>query len=105
MPGRAFAPPPGLLHGQVRQDTSCAACLGELAAEALGAVLVDRVPVRHDQDRFAGGLVCLSHGADDVGDPDAAAQGDVAGGLDHRAVDYRVAVRQSDLDDVGSAVQ
>src|SRR5580693_7656400 len=105
MPGRAFAPQRGLLHGQVRQDASCAACLGQLAAEALGAVFVDRVPVRHDQDWLAGGLVCLPHGADDAGDPDAAAQGDVAGGLDYRAVEYRVAVRQADLDDVGSAVQ
>jgi hypothetical protein len=105
MPGRAFAPQRGLLHGQVRQDTPGAACLGQLAAEALDTVFVDRVPVRHDQDWLAGGLVCLPHGAENVGDPDAAPQGDVVGGLDNRAVEHRVAVRQADLDDVGSAVQ
>src|ERR1700730_408037 len=105
MPGRAFSPPRRLLHGQVRQDTSRAAGLGQLAAEALGAIPVDRVPVRHDKDWLAGGLVCLAHGPADVGDPDAAAPGDVVGGLDYRAVEYRVAERQADLDDVGSAVQ
>ena len=40
-----------------------------------------------------------------VGDPDAAAQRDVVGGLDDRAVEDRVAVRQPDLDDVGAAVE
>src|SRR5579859_819688 len=105
MPGRALAPQRRLLHGQVRQDASGAACRGQLTAETLDAVLVDRVPVRHDQDRLAGGLVCLPHGPYDVGDPDPAAQGDVVGGLDDRAVEYRVAVRQADLGDVGSAVQ
>src|SRR5262249_3778162 len=47
----------------------------------------------------------FSDRADDVADPDAAAQGDVVGGLDYRAVQHRIAVRQADLDDVGAAVQ
>ena len=36
---------------------------------------------------------------------DAAAQRDVVGGLDDRAVQHRVAVRQPDLDDVAAALE
>ncbi|CAM5248781.1 hypothetical protein SFUMM280S_04337 [Streptomyces fumanus] len=47
----------------------------------------------------------LTDRAQHVGDLHAAAQGDVVGGLDDRAVQHGVAVRQADLDDVGAAVQ
>ncbi|GAA3068012.1 hypothetical protein GCM10020000_60470 [Streptomyces olivoverticillatus] len=47
----------------------------------------------------------LADRADDIRDLDAAAQGDVVGGLDDGAVQDRVAVRQPDLDDVAAAVQ
>ncbi len=46
----------------------------------------------------------LTDGVHDVADLDAAAQGDVVGGLDDGAVEDRVAVRQSDLDDVAAAL-
>ncbi len=94
-----------LLHGQVGQDAPGAARLGQLGGEALDAVAVDGVPVRHDEDRFAGGPVGLADRAHHVGDLQAAAQGDVVGGLDDRAVEDGVAVRQTDLDDVGAAVE
>lgn len=98
-------PQSGLLHRQVGQDAAGAARLGQLGGEPLHAVAVDRVPVRHDEDRLAGGLVRLADRAHHVGDPDAAAQGDVVGGLDDGAVQDGVAVRQADLHDVGTAVE
>lgn len=47
----------------------------------------------------------LTDRAHHIGDLQAAAQGDVVGGLDDGAVEDGVAVRQTDLDDVGAAVE
>jgi hypothetical protein len=49
--------------------------------------------------------VGLADRAHHVGDLHAAAQGDVVGGLDDGPVENGVAVRQTDLYDVGAAVQ
>ncbi|GAA3106947.1 hypothetical protein GCM10020254_61080 [Streptomyces goshikiensis] len=103
VPGGVFAPQGGFLDRQVGQDAARAARRRQLGGEPLDAVAVDGVPVRHHQDRGPGGLVRLAHGAQRVGDLDAAAQGDVVGGLDDRAVQDRVAVRKADLDDVRAA--
>ncbi len=46
----------------------------------------------------------LADRADHVGDLDSTAQGDVVGGLDDRAVQHRVAVREADLDHVRAAL-
>src|SRR5690606_34830150 len=94
-----------LLDGQVGQDAPGAARLGELGGEPLDAVAVDGVPVGHDEDRLAGGGVRLADGAHHVGDPHPAAQGDVVGGLDDRAVEHRVAVGQDHLHNVRAAVE
>src|SRR5690606_17212284 len=94
-----------LLDGQVGQDAPGAARLGELGGEPLDAVAVDGVPVGHDEDRLAGGGVRLADGAHHVGDPHPAAQGDVVGGLDDRAVEHRVAVGQAHLHHVRAAVE
>jgi MFS family permease len=103
--GGGPAPWPGLLHGQVGQDAARSPGLGQLAGETVDAVADDRIPVRHHQHRLAGGPVGLAHRADHVADPDAAAQGDVVGGLDDRAVQHRIGMREADLDDVGAVVE
>ena len=90
-----------LLGRQVGGDQPRAAGRGQVAGERAHAVLVDRVPVGHDQHRDAGRGHRLD-GAQHVGDLGARGQRAVHGLGDDRAVHQRVGVGQADLDDVGA---
>src|SRR5699024_6609013 len=98
---RGGEPAAGLFGDEVRDDGAQAAGGGEVLGELLGAVLEDRVPVRHGHAVAAGGGD-LADDVEEVLDAEARVERDVGGLLDGRAVHHRVGVRQADLDDVGA---
>jgi len=92
-----------LLHGEVRGDQPRTARRGQVPGEGAHPVPVDRVPVGHDQHRYARRRDCLD-GAEHVRDPRPGRQRPVHRLGDHRAVHQRVGVGQAHLDDVGSGL-
>src|SRR6266540_2278485 len=93
----------GLVGDQVRGDQPGTARRGEVPGEAVHAVLLDRVPVGHQQGRHAGGGDRLDR-TEHVAGTQPGSQRDVAGPLDHRPVHHRVRVREPDLDHVDPGV-
>ena len=89
----------GLVGRQVGGDEPGTARRGEVAGEGVRAVVLDEVPVGHDHGRGAGVGDRLD-GGERVARPDAALQRPGAGALHRHAVHHRVAVGQSDLDEV-----
>ena len=92
-----------LVGNQVRGDQTGAARIGQPGGEPFDAVVLDRIPVGHDQRRDPRRRDRLDR-PEHVGDPQPSGERPVGGDLDDRTVHHRVGVWKSDLDDVDTGV-
>src|SRR4051794_35582385 len=93
-----------LVRDQVGRDQARSPGGCEVGCEAVHAVPLDRVPVRHHEHRHVGVRRGLLDRAQYVAGPQSTGQRSLGGALDRDAVHHRVAVRQADLDHVDPAV-
>lgn len=101
MVGGRAQPVTSLFDGQVGDDDADPAGCGEALSEPARAVVVDGLPVGHDDERGSGRCGELTHGGEEVLGAEPGLEGLFGGALDDRAVHEGVAVRQADLDHVG----
>lgn len=100
---RRLDPLPCLVGNEIGSDKACASCIREISGEAFNPIMVDEVPVAHDE-RHSTGIGHRLHGLEHIGYALAIVQGDLAGGLDHRAIHHRIGIRQSYLDNVSTVL-
>ena len=100
---RSLDPLASLIGDEVGGNQAGTAGVLEIAGEPFDAVMVDQVPVAHDEWHAAGvghRLDRLEHAVDAF----PVIQGDLAGRLNDGAVHHRVGVRQADLDRVDAVL-